>query len=128
MYFYKVLIAILCSFFSIVSFSQNLINLDQFAKEKVIKEGATNDLYFLFRKSTEKEKLSNKSIDLSTFKDAQFLDYSNNLFNVKACYQAKLDEVQILFNDEIYVLYPHKIQAIQIKDRLFSPQFIKNNI
>ncbi|MFT4760531.1 MAG: hypothetical protein ACI9XO_001197 [Paraglaciecola sp.] len=50
----------------------------------------------------------------SAFVNAGFVDATNKYYKTQARYNIRHDQIQIIFNDQILILYPHLIQVIQI--------------
>lgn len=109
--------------FAFFSKAQSTCSIDKVFQKKEIEAGNSNDLYFLCRESVQQDFSSDEFLN-DEFLDAQFIDNAEKLFQVKARYNVKRNEMQILFNDKIYILYPHLIQLIEIDKASFSPLMI----
>lgn len=119
-----VFLAIALTTMSIFAHAQHAPEINDILNKQNIQSGSDNDLYFLCRESIEHDFHATEFIN-SEFTDAQFIDSSNKLYTVKARYNIKQNEMQILFHNKIYILYPHLIQAIQINKTIFSPLMIQ---
>lgn len=93
---------------------------------KNVKTGSTNDLYFLIKKSQQQHFATTDFIN-PAFVEATFVDASNKVFEIQARYNMRHDQVQVLFRDQIYTLYPHLVQVILVDHLLLMPQLIEKD-
>jgi len=82
------------------------------------------DLHFLCRLSVS-QSFSNKEFLNPIFEDAELSAFSGKQYKVKARFNIHQDEMQIFFNEKIYVLYPHLIDEIQLNGIVYSPKMIQ---